>query len=91
MSADVLVTALVIKRRIEIAWPTPVEWTFEPRGGATFVSIVASGFSGSDDEQGAGALDSNEGFNLVIADCKAYLEHGTALGPGRRQEPADNR
>ena len=79
--ADVRVTALVPNRRIAIEWPTPVEWRFEPRGSAaTFVSIVASGFTGSDEEQVAQALDSTEGFNLVIAGCKAFLEHGVALG-----------
>lgn len=81
VSADVRVTELVANRRIAIEWPTPVEWTFEPRGDdATFVSILASGFTGSDDEQVAEALDSTEGFNLVIAGCKAYLEHGIELG-----------
>lgn len=81
VSADVRVTRLVAHRQIAIEWPTPVEWTFEPRGDdATFVSIVASGFTGSEDEQVAQALDSTEGFNLVIAGCKAYLEHGLMLG-----------
>lgn len=51
-----------------------------PQGDdATFVSILASGFAGSDDEQVAQALDSTEGFNLVIAACKALLEHGIDL------------
>jgi uncharacterized protein YndB with AHSA1/START domain len=80
VSADVRVTALEPDRRIAIAWPTPVEWTFAPQGDdATFVCIVASGFTGSDDEQVAQALDSTEGFNLVIAAGKAWLEHGLDL------------
>ncbi len=80
VAAEIKVTALEPDRRLVIEWPTPVEWTFTPRGEeATFVSIVASGFTGSDDEQVAQALDSTEGFNLVIAACKALLEHGIDL------------
>lgn len=80
VSGDVFVRALEPNKRIVIEWPTPVEWVFTPRGeDATFVSIVASGFTGSVDEQVAQALDSTEGFNLVISACKAYLEHGIEL------------
>ena len=46
---------------------------------AASVSIVASGFTGTDDEKVAQALDSTEGFNLVISACKALLEHGIDL------------
>lgn len=75
-SGEVRVVALEPHRRIAIEWPTPVEWRFTPRGeDATFVAITASGFEGSDDEQVAQALDSTEGFNLVVAACKAWLEH----------------
>jgi uncharacterized protein YndB with AHSA1/START domain len=77
---DVKVTRLEANATIAIEWPTPVEWTFTPIGNdATFVAIVASGFTGTDDEQVAQALDSTEGFNLVIAACKALLEHGIEL------------
>lgn len=80
VSGDVQVLALETGRRIAIAWPTPVEFLFSPRGDdATFVSITASGFTGSDDEQVAQALDATEGFNLVVAGCKAWLEHGIDL------------
>lgn len=79
-SADVRVVALEPGRRIAIEWPTPVEWRFTPHGGdATFVAIAASGFAGSDDEKVAQALDATEGFNLVVAACKAWLEHGIDL------------
>jgi len=80
VSGDVFVKALEANRRIEIEWPTPVEWLFTPRSdGTTFVSVTASGFTGTDDEKVAQALDSTEGFNLVIAACKALLEHGIEL------------
>src|SRR5580765_1252562 len=81
VSGDILVTALEKNRRIAIEWPTPVEWLFTPQGkDATFVAISACGFVGTDDEQVAQALDATEGFNLVIAGCKAFLEHGIELG-----------
>lgn len=78
-SAEVEVKALEPDRRILIAWPTPVEWTFEQRGNSTFVIIEASGFTGSDDEKVARAIDSMGGFTSTLAACKAYLEHGIEL------------
>jgi uncharacterized protein YndB with AHSA1/START domain len=79
-SAEVAVKSMERDRRILIEWPTPVEWVFTPRGeGATFVSITASGFTGSDDEKVAQAIDSMGGFSLVLAGCKAFLEHGLEL------------
>lgn len=80
VSGEVFVKAIEENRRIKIEWPTPVEWLFTPKDdGLTFVSIRASGFTGTDDEQVAQALDSTEGFNLVISACKALLEHGIEL------------
>ncbi len=67
-------------RRIVVEWPTPVEWVFDPKSDdTTFVIITASGFTGTDDEQVASAIDSMGGFNLVLAACKAFLEHGVEL------------
>jgi len=79
VSGEVFVRAVEQNRCIKIDWPTPVEWLFTPTGEATFVSITASGFTGSDDDKVAQALDSTEGFNLVISACKAWLEHGIEL------------
>lgn len=80
VSGEVLVKSLETNQRIIIEWPTPVEWVFTARGkDETFVSITASGFTGTDDEKVAQALDSTEGFNLVIAACKAFLEYGINL------------
>lgn len=79
-AAQVAVKAVERDRRILVEWPTPVEWTFAPRGDdATFVTITASGFTGTDDEKVAQALDSMGGFSFVLAGCKAFLEHGVAL------------
>ena len=80
VSGEVFVKTIEENIRIEIEWPTPVEWLFTPQDdGTTFVTITASGFIGTDDEQVAEALDSTEGFNLVISSCKALLEYGIEL------------
>lgn len=72
VSAEVDVRALEKDRRILIDWPTPVEWTFSPRGDdATFVTITASGFEGTDDDKVAQAVDAMGGFTMVLAGCKA--------------------
>jgi len=79
-SAAVHAKLIEPNRRIVIEWPTPVEWVFTPKGDdATFVVITASGFSGSDDEKVAQALDSMGGFSFLLASCKAFLEHGIML------------
>jgi len=79
-SAEVRVKALEINRRILIEWPTPVEWLFEPRGdSATFVTIVARGSGGDDDQRVAQAIDLMGGFSFTLAGCKAWLEHGIEL------------
>ena len=79
-SAQVAVKSIEQDRRILIEWPTPVEWLFTRRtDDTTFVSITASGFTGTDDEKVAQAIDSMGGFSLVLAGCKAYLEHDVVL------------
>lgn len=80
VTAEVKVKSIEEGKRILIEWPTPVEWRFTPRGAdATFVSIIASGFEGTDDEKVAQAIDSMGGFTITLAGCKAYLEHGIEL------------
>ena len=80
VSGDVEVKSLEPNRRILIHWPTPVEWLFDARkDGTTYVSIIVSEFSGSDDEKVAQAIDSQGGFSLALAGCKALLEHGIEL------------
>lgn len=70
--------------RILIEWgddaPTTVEWVFTPLADATtFVSITNTGFGGDDDEIVSQAIDSTEGFTLVLSGLKALLEHNIAL------------
>jgi uncharacterized protein YndB with AHSA1/START domain len=81
----VTVKAIEPNRRILIEWPgyggpTTVEWTFKPvDAGSTFVSITNSGFTGEGDALVKQATDSTQGFTLVPAGLKAWLEHGVAL------------
>ena len=84
-SVQVSVKAVEPNRRILVEWeaygaPTTVEWTFTPRPDAhTFVSITNTGFSGDGDQIVKQALESTEGFALVLAGLKAFLEHGIML------------
>ena len=85
-SAQVSVKAFEPPRRILVEWgspgeaPTTIEWLFEPRGeGQTMVTVANAGFRGTGDEMVAQALDSQEGFSLLMAGAKAWLEHGIQL------------
>jgi uncharacterized protein YndB with AHSA1/START domain len=84
-SVQVNVLEIEQDRRIRIEWsttdaPTTVEWRFFPRPEqTTFVSITNTGFRGDGDEVVAQAIGSTEGFALVLAALKAYLEHGVSL------------
>ena len=80
------VTAKVIEpnQRIVIEWPghngpTTVEWIFMPQQDCTFVSIRETGFTGNGDELVSQVTDSTQGFSLVLAGAKAFLEHNITL------------
>lgn len=86
VTVPVTVKALEENRRILIDWlgdldsSTEVEWVFTPRpDGSTFVSITNWGFNGDDVERIEHAVGSTEGFTLVLAGLKAFLEHGVQL------------
>jgi uncharacterized protein YndB with AHSA1/START domain len=84
-SAQVSVKSIEENRRILIEWsghetPTTVEWIFTARADdTTFVSITNTGFSGDGDKIVEQALELTEGFALVIAGLKAFLEHNIIL------------
>jgi len=84
-SVQVSVKAIEKNKRILIEWPghgtsTTVEWGFTPRADkTTFVSVTEAGFSGDGDEVVKQAMDSTEGFTLVLAGLKALLEHNVIL------------
>jgi uncharacterized protein YndB with AHSA1/START domain len=85
VSVPVTVKAIEREQRILIEWPgygstTTVQWTFAPFGDdATFVSITESGFVGNGDEILKAVASSSEGFTLVLAGAKAFLEQGVKL------------
>jgi uncharacterized protein YndB with AHSA1/START domain len=89
-SAEVTVDALEPNRRIAIRWgegdqSTPVEWTFSDRSDQeTFIEVENAGLATVDDLVGA-----TEGFTLVLANAKAWLEHGLALNLVADRFPAD--
>ena len=73
-------------RRIVVEWPVEkgsrtVEWRFEalPDGRGTFVRVSESEFEGSGEELARQVADSTQGFTLVLAGAKAFLEHGIRL------------
>lgn len=84
VGSDVRVKAIEENRRILIDWdlddPTEVEWTFETRGDHAWVNVENRGFSGTDEEGVAKALESTGGFALVLAGAKIWLEHGIEPG-----------
>jgi uncharacterized protein YndB with AHSA1/START domain len=82
VSAQVDVKDVVQNQRIFIEWDdkATVEWLFTARTeNETFVTVINAGFTGTDEEIIAKALDATEGFTLVLCGAKAYLEHNIRL------------
>lgn len=86
VSIPVDVKDIEVNERIVIEWPGVngphgVQWNFSRRGPeATFVTITETGFEGDTEAIVRQMADSTEAFALVLAGCKAWLEHGVALG-----------
>ncbi len=84
---SVAVTAKVVDpdARIVIEWPglrdpATVAWDFTSReDGSTYVEITESGYTGNGDELVTQVTGSTQGFSLVLAGLKAWLEHGIRL------------
>lgn len=58
-----------------------IVWTFtEMPGDATFLEVGNFGFAGTADEQVRQAIGSTDGFSLVLAGAKVWLEQGLTLG-----------
>jgi uncharacterized protein YndB with AHSA1/START domain len=85
VSIPVTPKAIEPEECILIEWPgysrqTTVEWTFASQeDGTTFVSITESGFTGSGDDLVKQVTASTQGFTLVLAGLKAFLEHNIRL------------
>ncbi|MFV5700050.1 SRPBCC family protein [Flavobacterium sp. ZT3R17] len=84
-SISVRAKTIELNKKIVLEWGSPdeittVEWTFKNLGGAgTFVSIVNTGFQGDTEKIISQIRDSTEGFTLVLAGLKAYLEYNIEL------------
>jgi uncharacterized protein YndB with AHSA1/START domain len=93
VSITVAVKEMEPNKRILVEWPgqgtpTIVEWTFASRAdNTTFVTITNTGFSGDDDAIVKQALDSTEGFTLLLCGLKAYLEHNIRMNLVRDRFP----
>lgn len=94
VTSEVDVVQLETNRRLVIEWDretahaSRVEWTFSERAGdTTFVEIRNFGFSGDMDAQILRAIESTEGFALVLAGLKAWLEHGVRIGVVHDRHP----
>ena len=83
-STKVEVSEIVPNEKIVMQWnepPTTVVWTFTGMPGeATFLEVHNFGFTGAADEQVKQAIGSTDGFALVLAGAKAWLEQGLTLG-----------
>ena len=86
------VKAIQPNQSIRFEWSFPksnlVEMTFKPHAKGTIVSVVNSGLRG--DDVIAEALDLTQGWNLVLAAAKAWLEHGINLNIVADKAPDQN-
>lgn len=85
VSIQVVAKVIEPNTRVVIEWPgyggpTQVEWTFASRRDrTTFVNVTESGFKGTGDELVKYVADSTQGFTLLLAGLKAFLEQGVRL------------
>jgi uncharacterized protein YndB with AHSA1/START domain len=93
-SSRAIVREFEPERRIVMDWgsdddATTVEWIFTPYSDSTtLLQVINSGFRGSGDEVVCQVIGSTEGFALVLAGLKAYLEHGLRLNLVADHAPA---
>ena len=84
-SVPVFIKSIQPLEKIIIDWGndgelTTVEWTFKSiNDSQTFLSIVQSGFKEAGDTLMSQVRDSTEGFTIVLAGMKAWLEYGILL------------
>jgi uncharacterized protein YndB with AHSA1/START domain len=85
VSAEVSVIEVEDNSRIVMNWGfqeelTTVEFRFIPwRDNTTYVRVTENGFRGSGDEVVDHAIDSTQGFTMMLCALKAFLEHGVVL------------
>ena len=85
VSIEVTPKVVEPNKRVAIEWPgysgpTTVEWTFQSiPDGTTFVRVQESGWTGDADALLRYVADSTQGFTLLLAGLKAWLEHHIQL------------
>ena len=79
---EVTATHLETDRRIAWRWSdgSTVAVTLETFGSGTAVTIVNADFPGGHDDQVEAALNSTEGFAIVLCDLKTLLKQGRSAG-----------
>jgi uncharacterized protein YndB with AHSA1/START domain len=83
-TVTVKVLSILTNEAILLQWGNDekaiAEWEFQDLGESkTFVTITYSGIQGDSDELNDQIRDATEGFTLVLAGLKAYLEHNIKL------------
>lgn len=83
-TVKIKVLTIKLNELILIQWgdddKTTVEWEFNDLGESkTFITITYNGIQGRVDELCSQIRDTTEGFTLVLAGLKAYLEHNIQL------------
>lgn len=97
VSAPVRIKTILPNEKIIISWGTEaelsiVEWNFKAiNDTATYVTIKNNGFQGKGDQLISQIRDSTGGFTMVLAELKAYLEHGIQLNLIGDKWPAEMR
>jgi uncharacterized protein YndB with AHSA1/START domain len=94
ISIPVTVLKFDLNRSICIEWGegsflSQVEFTFVPVGeSGTYVTIRNFDFKGTSEDIIRQVVDSTQGFSLLIAGMKAYLEYGIQLNLVADKSPA---
>lgn len=82
--AEIDTTATVMEEGRRLAWNwsdgTKVSVDFEKLDGGTAVTLINDNLPGEGDETIEAALNATEGFAIVLADLKTWLESGTSAG-----------
>lgn len=94
ISSRVEVTEIEPHRSIALIWDpgtdhaSHVAWRFRERpDGFTFVEVKNFSFAGDADAQMSTAIGSTEGFALVLAGLKAWLEQGVRINVVHDRHP----
>ena len=85
--AEIDATATTMDQSRKLAWDwsdgSRVAIDFEALDGGTAVTLVNDNFPKQGDARIEAALNATEGFAIVLADLKTYLESGTSAGISR--------